>query len=74
MHSAQHTHACTLRSEIVGSPATWLPRREDLLEWLNAFVARSHRASYELGETEEADLAALDAYLRRMKVPAAGAA
>lgn len=65
------THARTLRAEILAAPQVWLPRREILLEWLDGFLSRAARGSYELQETEAADLRALDEFLRRQKVPAA---
>ena len=63
------SHAQVMRDEILASPDVWLPRREDLLGWLNAFVQRAEAPSYELGETEAADLSALDRFLRSKKVP-----
>jgi hypothetical protein len=65
------TRARALQADILGAPAVWLPRREILLEWLNGFVSRAGAASYELGETEAADLSALDQFLRKKKVPVA---
>lgn len=60
-----------LRADILGAPAVWLPRRDALLEWLNAFLVRSSAAKYELGETEASDLVALERFLRKQKVPVA---
>lgn len=71
------THARGLRAGIVGAPQVWLPRREILVEWLDGFLARTARSSYELETTEAADLRALDRFLRRNHVPltvAAGSA
>lgn len=64
-------HARGLRAEILGAPDVWLPRREILLEWLEGFLSRAVRGSYELETTEAADLRALDHFLRKHKVPAA---
>jgi hypothetical protein len=63
--------ARTLRSDILAAPNIWLPRREVLLDWLNRFVRRAETKSYELGETEAADLTALEHFLRKKKVPVA---
>ncbi len=63
------THAAALQADILGAPAVWLPRREFLLEWLAAFVTRAKAPNYELGETEADDLAALDHFLRKKKIP-----
>ena len=65
------THARALRAEILGAPAVWLPRRETLLLWLDSFLKRADAAKYELGGTEAADLAALDQFLRKKKLPVA---
>ena len=70
-HHEHLTHARHLRADIMAAPEIWLPRREVLLDWLNAFLRRAEVAKYELGETEEADLAALETFLRRKHVPAA---
>lgn len=64
-------HARALRADILAAPDVWLPRREILLDWLNAFLARAAAPKYELDQTEEADLAALDQFLRKTKVPVA---
>lgn len=64
-------HANALRADILASPDTWLPRREILLEWLDGFLGRAKGSSYELRETEAADLTALDRFLRKSKVPVA---
>jgi hypothetical protein len=65
------SRANAMRGEILAAPDVWLPRRDSLLDWLNAFVLRAAAPSYALGETEEADLKALDRFLRHRKVPAA---
>ena len=49
----------------------WIPRREDMVGWLKAFLKRAEQQAYELGETEAADLAALDVFLRKKRVPVA---
>jgi hypothetical protein len=71
-HDAHLTHARSLQADILAAPAAWLPRREILLEWLNGFVTRAKKANYELGETEAADLVALEKFLRKKDIPAAG--
>ena len=65
------TQARSLRTDILEAPTVWLPRREILLDWLNAFLQRAEKPKYELGETEASDLVALDHFLRRKKVPVA---
>lgn len=67
------SHARTLRAEILAAPEVWLPRREVLLDWLNGFVLRATEPAYHLGETEAADLTALDSFLRKKKIPTAAA-
>lgn len=64
-------HARALRADILGASTVWLPRRENLLLWLNAFLKRVETPKYVLAETEAADLVALDQFLREMKLPAA---
>lgn len=65
-------HARAMQADILAAPNVWLPRREILLEWLTAFVARAAAPRYELGESEASDLSALDRFLRKLKVPVAG--
>lgn len=64
------SRAQAMRDDILASPDVWLPRRDTLLDWLNAFVQRAAMPSYTIGETEAADLTALDRFLRNKKVPA----
>jgi hypothetical protein len=71
-NKAHLTHANSLRADILAAPAVWLPRRDVLLQWLNGFVERAQAASYELGETEAADLTALEHFLRKRNVPLTG--
>lgn len=70
-HNEHLVHARALRADILAAPSVWLPRREILLEWLETFLQRVARPSYELGETEAADLAALEKFLRKKMVPVA---
>lgn len=63
--------ARSLRADLLASPTVWLPRREILLEWLNAFLARAKATEYELGATEADDLAAVDRFLRTNQIPIA---
>jgi hypothetical protein len=65
--------ARALRTDIASAPGIWLPRRDDMTGWLNAFVKRAEDGAYELGETEAADLVALDQFLRKKRVPVAQA-
>jgi hypothetical protein len=66
------THARQLRADILGSPTVWLPRRDVLLDWLNAFLLRAGRSASALEESDQPDLAALDQFLRIRKIPIAG--
>lgn len=70
-HSEHLIHARALQSDILAAPGVWLPRREILLEWLEKLLQRLALPNYDLGETETADLAALDKFLRRKSVPVA---
>lgn len=70
-HHEHLIHARALRADILAAPSVWLPRREILLDWLDKFLQRGAAANYELGETEAADLAALDKFLRKRSVPVA---
>jgi hypothetical protein len=63
--------AQVLQSEIQNAPSTLIPRREPILEWLKAFLIRSDRKDYVMGETEADDLTALDLFLRAYGVPVA---
>lgn len=64
-------HARSLRADILAAPHVWLPRRDVLLEWLNGFLLRVEKPSYELADTEADDLTALEHFLRKKKIPAA---
>jgi len=66
-HQEQLSFASGLRTEILEADGLWLPRRDDLLAWLNGFIARVQTSNYELGETELADMTALNSFLRRAK-------
>jgi hypothetical protein len=65
------THARGLRADIMAAPDVWLPRREVLVDWLDGFLRRAEARTYEIRETEATDLAALEQFLRRKKVPIA---
>lgn len=69
-HHEHLVHARALRADILAAPGVWLPRRDILLDWLDKFLQRIAVANYELGETEAADLVALDKFLRKRAVPA----
>jgi hypothetical protein len=68
------TQARALLADIEGAPTTSLPRRETIVDWLNAFLVRTDKKGYVLGETEAADLNELDQFLRTYDVPVAAAA
>lgn len=70
-HNEHLVHARALQTDILAAPGVWLPRREILLEWLEKFLQRVAKPSYDLGETEADDLAALDKFLRKKSVPVA---
>ena len=70
-HNEHISHARALRADILAAPSVWLPRRETLLEWLEKFLQRVVVPNYALGETEAADLVALDKFLRKKMVPVA---
>ena len=70
-HNEQLTRARGLKADILASPGVWIPRREIFLTWLDGFLLRAEANRYELGDTEEADLADLDRFLRSKKVPVA---
>lgn len=66
-------HAKALLADILGSPATALPRRETLVDWLKSLLSRSHQSGYVADDSESADLIALDRFLRTNDVPSAAA-
>lgn len=68
-HHLQIVHARSLRADVIAAPATWIPRREIILDWLNAFITRAQISSYSMDEVEGTDLAALELFLRKMKTP-----
>lgn len=70
-HHEHLVHARALRADILAAPDVWLPRREILLDWLDKFLQRVVTPAYTLGESEAADLAALEKFLRKRLVPVA---
>ncbi len=70
-HKEHLTHARALRADILAAPGVWLPRREILLDWLNAFLLRAEKPRFQLDESDANDLTALDQFLRKKKVPVA---
>ncbi|MDI1248094.1 MAG: hypothetical protein PSV13_04340 [Lacunisphaera sp.] len=70
-NNEQLAQARALQADILAAPAIWLPRRENMLLWLKDFLQRAAAPKYLLGETEAADLAALDQFLRKNKLPVA---
>jgi hypothetical protein len=69
--SSNQIQAKALLADILGSPATVLPRRDTLVDWLKTLLARSNQKDYVADETESADLIALDRFLRTNDVPVA---
>ena len=72
--TTNQTQARALLADIDGVSATALPRRDTIVRWLNAYLDRSSQTGYVMGETEAADLIALDQFLRAHGVPVAGGA
>jgi hypothetical protein len=73
MNTRQHsvTHAPSLRTDILAASAVWLPRREAVFTWLDAFLLRAAEPVYALAETEADDLVALKGFLCSQAIPAA---
>jgi hypothetical protein len=73
MNTRQHsvTHAPSLRTDILAASAVWLPRREAVFTWLDAFLLRAAEPVYALAEIEADDLVALKGFLRSQAIPAA---
>ena len=71
---SNQVHARSLLADIQGAPQTALPRREALVDWLNALLARAERRGYVMAPTETADLVALEKFLRSHEVPVAAGA
>jgi hypothetical protein len=67
--SEHFVQARALRADILAAPTVWLPRRDIIMDWLNGFLQRAEKPSYDLGETEAADLTALEQFLRKKNVP-----
>ena len=61
--------ARSLRADILAAPTVWLPRRDIIVDWLNGFLLRAEKPTYNLGDTEAADLTALEQFLRKRNVP-----
>jgi hypothetical protein len=70
-HQEKLVHARQLRADIAAAPDVWLPRRDILITWLDTFLTRIAAPKSVLGETDAADLVALERFLRHQKVPAA---
>jgi hypothetical protein len=56
--------AKALLADIQGSPAVALPRRETIVDWLEAYLRRSDRRGYVMDDSEGTDLHALARFLR----------
>jgi hypothetical protein len=69
-HPDEQTHAKSLLADIMGSPAVALPRRETLIDWLQAYLLRSDSRGYVAEPSEGTDLNALERFLRSNGVPA----
>jgi hypothetical protein len=68
------THARALLEDIQRAPEIALPRRETLVDWLNAFLLRAGRRGYVMAQAETEDLIALDRFLRSLNIPVAAEA
>ena len=64
-------HARSLLTDIQNAPDIALPRRETLVDWLNAYLVRAERRGYVGAPAETDDLVALDKFLRSVRIPAA---
>jgi hypothetical protein len=64
-------HARSLLADLKCAPSTPIPRRETIVDWLNAYLVRSDIAGYVAGPDETADLVALDEFLRSHQIPIA---
>ena len=67
--NSNQAQARSLLADIQGAADQALPRRGAIVEWLDAFLVRAGVKGYQLQETEAADLASLDLYLRSEHVP-----
>jgi hypothetical protein len=65
------THARSLLADLKRAPGTPIPRRETIVDWLNAYLVRSDKTGYVAGPEEAADLIALDEFLRSHQIPVA---
>ena len=68
--STHQNHARSLLADIEGAPATLLPRRATIVEWLNTYLARASENGYVTNDAEAGDLIALGKFLRTYEVPA----
>jgi hypothetical protein len=64
-------HARSLLADIQHAPQIALPRRETLVDWLNAYLVRAERRGYVDVRAETDDLVALDKFLRSAQIPVA---
>lgn len=65
------TQARALLADIQDAPETIIPRREAIVDWLNAYLLRSNRKEYVMEQTDADDLIALKKFLRAYQVPVA---
>jgi hypothetical protein len=63
--------AKSLLADIQGAPTAFLPRRDTLVDWLNAYLLRAARPGYVMDPTEADDLAELEKFIRAHDVPVA---
>jgi hypothetical protein len=68
---SNQTHAKSLLADLKCAPGTPIPRRETIVNWLNAYLVRSDKTGYVAGPDEAADLVAVEEFLRSHQIPVA---
>jgi len=63
-------YATSLHADIKAAVNDGLPRREVLLEWLDDFLVRAKKRSFQLEQPDVDNLTALDQFVRHNRIPA----
>lgn len=63
-------YASSLHADIKAAVNDGLPRREVLLEWLDDFLLRAKKRSFQMEQTDVDNLTALDQFVRYNRIPA----
>jgi hypothetical protein len=63
-------YATSLHNDIEAAANNGLPRREVLLEWLDDFLLRAKKRSFQMEQTDVDNLTALDQFVRFSGIPA----